>query len=211
MPVVRTFVAKVKPGRTQDVVPHLSTYKRALLESGANHFTAYHIITGPVFPGLAIHGVFEDLAAFGAAREKVLQRPELAELTAADAPMDILQALLAESVYMAGNVESIIAQTKVRYRIGFKPRRGRSDTVVQRLSRLADTVHQCGALAVAVRRAIAGTDGPQIGIVGYYAGFAEFQATRNAVLESEVWTELSRNQDEAATRLFSNITTKIDV
>jgi hypothetical protein len=211
MPVIRTFIAKVKPGRTQDVIPHLSTYKSVLLESGATDFNAYHIITGPVFPGLAIHAVFEDLSAWGAGREKVLQRPELAQLTSADAPIDILHALIAEPVYVAGNVESIIAQTKVRYRIGFKPHRGRGDTVVRRLSRLADTAHQCGALAVAVRRAIAGTDGPQIGIIGYYAGFAELQATRNAVLESDVWTALSRNQDEAATRLFSNITTKIDL
>jgi hypothetical protein len=214
MPVIRTFIAKVKPGRMQDAVSHLSTSKGAFLDSGATHFTAYNILTGPHYPGLSIHAVFEDLAAWGAGREKVIQHPLSYSMSGErDHPTDILHALLSESVYEAGNVNvgDIIEQTKVRFHVGFKPHRGRVDDVVRRLSRLADTVHQSGALAASVRRVIAGTEGPRIAIFGYHRGYAEWQATRAAVLESDVWTALSRNQDMSSTPTFRTISTKIDI
>ena len=47
MPVIRTFITKVKPGRMQDAVTQLSGLKRVFLESGASHFGAYNIVTGP--------------------------------------------------------------------------------------------------------------------------------------------------------------------
>ncbi len=45
----------------------------------------------------------------------------------------------------------------------------------------------------------------------YHTGLADFETTRNAVRESDVWTALSRSQDEAATRMNSSISTKIDL
>jgi hypothetical protein len=196
----------------QDALAQLSTFKDIALESGATHFTAYNIITGPLFPGLAVYGVFEDLAAFGAAREKVLQRPEGISLLGENSPIEIVNARLAEPVYRAGPpLRDILGQTQVRYSIILRPHRGRGEDVVRRLSRLADTAHQCGALAVAVRRVIAGTEGPRMSITAYHAGFAELEATRAAVMESDFWQALSRSQDEAAVRLQTVITTKIDL
>jgi hypothetical protein len=212
MPVIRTFIARVKPGRMQDVVTHLGTLHRLALEAGATAAASYNILTGPLFPGLTIHGGFEDLAAYGRAREQVLAHPEGAQLFAADAPIDIVNASLAEPVYRAGPpLRDVLAQTQVRYSIILRPHRGRGEDVVRRLSRLADTAHQCGALTVAVRRVIAGSEGPRLNIHAYHAGFAEFESTRAAVMESDVWNALSRSQDEAATRVTSVICTKFNV
>ena len=212
MPIIRTFISKVKPGRMQDAVTQLSTFKRAGLDSGASHFTAYNLLTGPHFPGIIMNMVFADIAAWGAGREKITQHQEWVPVRdAPDAPIEIVSAILSEAVYMAGSVNDILEQTQVRYTIGFKPHRGRRDTVLRRLSRLADTAQQCGALAVGVRSVIAGTEGPRLLITAFHTSFAEFQATRSGVLESDVWNALSRNQDEASTRMFSTITTKLTV
>jgi hypothetical protein len=211
MPVIRTFIAKVKPGRMQDAVTQLATLKRLSMEAGATDFTAYNVVTGPIFPGLLSHIVCNDLAAYGAARDTVLAHPESAQFFAADAPIDTVGALLVESVYTAGNPSSIIAQTKVRFTIVLQPKRGRGEDVVRRLSRLADTAHECGALAADVRRAIAGPDGPRMYLHAFHAGYAEWQATRAAVQESDYWQALSRSQDEAAVRKQSIVSAKIDL
>jgi hypothetical protein len=81
--------------------------------------------------------------------------------------------------------------------------------VVQRASRLADTIHQCGALAAGVQRIIAGSDGPRLWLHSFHVGFAEFEATRNKVLESDVWRALSRSQDDSDTRMQNVLCTKI--
>jgi hypothetical protein len=212
MPVIRTFISKVKPGRMQDAVTQLATFNRLFRESGATHFTAYHILTGPHFPGLSIHGVFENYAAFGTAREHLVQHPEAGGAAfAADAPAEIVRALMVEPVYRAGgdDVGSILAQTQVRFTLSVRPHKGRADDVVHRASRLADTIHQSGALGASVQRVIAGTDGPRIWLHSFHAGFAAFEATRNAVLESAVWTALSRSQDDSATRVLNVLCTKI--
>ncbi len=212
MPVIRTFIAKVKPGRMQDAVEQLATLKRLSMGAGATTLNAYNILTGPIFPGLTIHIVSNDLAGYGATREKVLANPESAQFFAADAPVEIVSASLAEPIYTAGPpLEDIMAQTRVRYSILFRPHRGRGEDVVRRLSRLADTAHQCGALAVNVRRVIAGSEGPRLGIHAYHTSFADFESGRAAVMESDVWNALSRSQDEAATRIMNVICTKLDV
>jgi hypothetical protein len=211
MPVIRTFIARVKPGRMEDAVAQLADSKRLALDVGATDFTAYHIVTGPNFPGLFIHAVFDDLAAWGAAREQAVGRSEWAQIFGPDAPTVITNAVLSESVHSAGDVASIIGQTKVRFSLLVRPHRGRADDAIRRGSRLADTIRQCGALAADLRRAIAGTEAPQMGLHSFFSGFAELQSTRNAVLESDVWTALSRSQDEVVTRLSNVISTKIDV
>jgi hypothetical protein len=211
MPVIRTFIARVKPGRMQDAVAQLAVSKRLALDVGATDFTAYNIVTGPNFPGLAIHAVFDDLAAWGAAREQAVGRPEWAQIFGEDAPTVTVNAVLSESVYTAGDVASIIGQTKVRFSLIARPHRGRAVDAIRRGSRLADTILQCGALAADLRRGIAGTEAPQMGLHSFHAGFAEWQATRNAVLESDVWNVLNRSQDEVVTRTHNIICTKIDV
>ena len=211
MTVIRTFIGKVKPGRMQDAVTALGTLKRLSIESGVTHVGAYNVITGPTFPGLTIHLVCNDLATYGAAREKVLANPESAQFFVEDAPIEIVNALLSEPVYVAGDVASIIGQTKVRFTLTASPHRGRHSDAVRRGSRLADTVHQCGALAASLRRVIAGTDGPMFTLHSYFAGFAELEVTRNAVLESDVWTALNRSQDEVVTRHANIVSVKIDI
>ncbi len=211
MPVIRTFIGKVKPGRMQDAVTSIGTLKRLSLESGAIHFGAYNVITGPLFPGLTIHIVCNDLAAYGAARERILANPESAQFFAEDAPVETVHALLAEPVYTAGDVPSIIGQTNVRFTLMARPHRGRHDDAIRRGSRLADTIHQCGALAADLRRVIAGADGPMFALHSYHAGFAELEATRNAVLESDVWTKLQRSQDEVVTRLANIVSVRLDI
>jgi hypothetical protein len=211
MPVIRTFIGKVKPGRMQDAVTALGTLKRLSIEAGATHCTAYNVITGPLFPGLTIHLVCNDFAAFGAAREKVLANPESAQFFAEDAPIETANALLAEPVYTAGDVASIIGQTKVRFTLTARPHRGRHDDAVRRGSRLADTIHQCGALAASLRRVIAGIDGSMFTLHSYHAGFAELDATRNAVLESDVWSMLQNSQDKVVTRGVNIVSVKLDI
>ena len=212
MSVIRTFISKVKPGRMQDAVAQLSGLKRVFLESGASHFGAYSILTGPIFPGLTIHAVFDDFATWGAARERVSQHPEGGvRALGADAPTEIVRALLAEPVHRAGDVASIIEQTKVRFTLIVQPHRGRADDAVRRGSRLADTIKQCGALAAVLRRIIAGIDGPRMTLHSYFAGYAELEATRNAVLESDVWTALQRSQDEVVTRMGNIISERLVV
>ncbi len=201
MPVFRTWFCKVKPGRMQDAVAQLADFKGIALEAGAAHFGAYNIITGPLFPGLNINGVFDSLAAFGAARETIRQRPEGIPLLGENAPIEMVNALLAESIYTAGDPPSILGQMKVRHTIVLKPNRGRGEDVLRRASRLTDTAHQCGALAASVRRVIAGAEGPRVVLHSFHAGFAEWEATRNAVMESDVWNALNRSQDDAAVRL----------
>jgi hypothetical protein len=195
----------------QDAVTALGTLKRLSLESGATHFGAYNVITGPTFPGLTIHIVCNNLAAYGAVREKLLANPESAQFFAEDAPIEIVNALLAEPVYTAGDVASIIGQTKVRFTLTARPHQGRIDDAVRRGSRLTDTVHQCGALAASLRRIIAGSDGPMFTLHSYFAGFAEFETTRNAVLESDVWTMLQRSQDSVVTRGANIVSVKLDI
>ncbi len=211
MPIIRTFIGKVKPGRRQDAVTALGTLKRLSIEAGVTHFAAYDVITGPLFPGLTIHLVCNDFAAYGAAREKVLANPESAQFFAADAPIETVNALLAEPVYTAGVVPSIIGQTRVRFTLTAQPHRGRFDDAIRRGSRLADTIHQCGALAASLRRNIAGADGPRFTLHAYHAGFAEMDATRSAVLESDVWTMLQRSQDEVVTRGANFVSVKLDI
>ncbi len=211
MTVIRTLIAKVKPGRMQDAMTQLSTWNPIFRETGAIHFGAYNLLTGPYFPGLTVHGVYENFAAFGASREQLLQHPVGVAAFAADAPIEIVRALLEEPVYRAGGDDAgnWLAQTNVRFTFIIRPHRGRADDVVRRASRLADTIHQCGALAASVHRVIAGSDGPRIVQHSYHTGFAEFEATRNAVLESDVWTALSRSQDDASTRMQNALSTKI--
>ena len=211
MPVFRTWFCKVKPGRTQDAVAQLADFKGIALESGSTHFGAYNIVTGPLFPGLTVNGVFDSLAAFGAASEKVRQRPGGIPLLGENSPIEIVNAILAETIYTAGDPPSILDQMKVRHTIVLKPNRGRGEDVLRRASRLADTAHQCGALAASIRRVIAGTEGPRMALHSYYAGYAELEATRNAVMESDVWNALNRSQDEAAVRMQTVIATKVDL
>ncbi len=45
----------------------------------------------------------------------------------------------------------------------------------------------------------------------YFAGYAELEATRNAVLESDVWTMLQRSQDEVVTRMGNVISERLEV
>ncbi len=129
----------------------------------------------------------------------------------ADAPTEIVRALHEEPVYRAGGDDAgnWLAQTNVRFTIIVRPHSGRTGGVERGASRLADTIHQCGALAANVLRVIAGTDGPRIVQHSYFAGFAEFEATRNAVLESDVWTALSGSQDDASTRMQNILCTRI--
>ena len=213
MPVIRTFISKVKPGRMQDAMTQLSTLNRLFRESRATHFTAYHILTGPHFPGLSMHGIFDNYAAFGTAREQLMQHPDAGGAAfAADAPVEIVRALLMESVHRTISTEAVgdvLAQTNVRFTLSLRPHKGRADDVIKRSSRLADTIHQCGALGANVQHIIAGTDGPRIWLNSFHAGFAEFEATRNAVLESDVWTALSRSQDDSVTRVLNVMSTKI--
>ncbi len=211
MPVFRTWFCKVKPGRMQDAVTQLADFKGIALESGAIHFGAYNIITGPLFPGLTVNGVFDSLAAFGAASEKIRQRPEGIPLLGENSPVEMVNAILAETIYTAGDPPSILDQMKVRHTIVVKPNRGRGEDVLRRASRLADTAHQCGALAASIRRVIAGTEGPRMVLHSYYAGYAELEATRNAVMESDVWNALNRSQDEAAVRIQTVVATKVDL
>ncbi len=211
MTVIRTFIGKVKPGRMQDAVTAMGTLKRLSLASGVTHFAAYNVITGPLFPGLTIHLVCNDFATYGAAREEGLANPESAQFFAEDAPIEIVNALLAEPVHAAGDVPSIIGQTKVRFTLTAHPHRGRIDDAIRRGSRLADTIHQCGALAASLRRNIAGADGPRFTLHSYHAGFAELEATRNAVLESDVWTMLNRSQDKVVTRGANIVSVKLDI
>ncbi len=212
MVVFRTLFCKVKPGRMQDAVTQLPDFKSIALESGATHFTAYNIITGPRFPGLQVTSVFENLAAFGAAREKIVQRLGETSLFGENSPIEVVNAVLAESLYRAGSpVASILDQTKVRFSFTLRPNRGRAEDVLRRASRLADTAHQCGSLAVAIRRVIAGTEGPRLAFISYHPGFGELEATRSAVMESDVWNALNRSQDEAAVRMATTITTKVDL
>ncbi len=212
MTVIRTFIAKIKPGRMQDAMTQLSTLNRIYRETGAIHFGAYNLLTGPCFPGLTVHGVYENFAAFGAGREQFLQHPEGVAAFAADAPIEIVRALLEEPVHSTASTEAIgniLAQTNVRFTLTIRPHKGRAGDVIRRASRLADTIHQCGALAANVHRVIAGTDGPRIVQHSYHTGFAEFEATRSAVLESDVWTALSRSQDDASTRMQNALSTRI--
>jgi len=211
MPIIRTFIGKVKPGRRQDAVTAIGTLKRLALDAGVTHFAAYDVITGPLFPGLTIHLVCNDFATYGAAREKVLANPESAQFFAPDAPIETVNALLAETVHRAGDVPSIIGQTKVRFTLTAQPHRGRHDDAVRRGSRLVDTIHQCGALAANLRRIIAGSDASMFTLHSYHAGFAELEATRNAVLESDVWNMLNRSQDEVVTRGANIVSVKIDI
>ncbi|MEE9159334.1 MAG: hypothetical protein V3U60_13220, partial [Gammaproteobacteria bacterium] len=169
MPIIRTFIGKVKPGRMQDAVTAMSTLKRLALEAGVTHFAAYNVVTGPLFPGVTIHLVSNDFAAYGAAREKVLANPESAQFFAEDAPIETVNALLAEPVDTAGDVPSILGQTQVRFTLTAYPHRGRHDDAVRRGSRLVDTIHQCGALAASLRRVIAGTDGSMFTLHSYHA------------------------------------------
>ncbi len=106
---------------------------------------------------------------------------------------------------------SIIEQTKVRFTLIVQPHRGRADDAVRRGSRRADTIKQCGALAASLRRVIAGVDGPRMTLHSYFAGYAELEATRNAVLESDVWTMLQRSQDEVVTRMGNVISERLEV
>ncbi len=212
MPVIRTFFAKVKSGRMQDAMTNLSTRNRIVREAGAISFGAYHLLTGPYFPGLTIHAVYENYAAFGAWREQMRQHPEGGGAAfPADAPTEIVRALQEEPVYRAGGDDAgnWLAQTNVRFTIIVRPHSGRTGGVERGASRLADTIHQCGALAANVRRVIAGSDGPRIVQHSYHAGFAEFEATRSAVLESDVWTALSGSQDDSATRMQNFLCTRI--
>ena len=82
---------------------------------------------------------------------------------------------------------------------------------MRRGSRLVDTIHQCGALAASLRRVIAGSDGSLFTLHSYHAGFAELEATRNAVLDSDVWNMLQRSQDEVVTRGANIVSVKIDI
>ncbi len=152
----------------------LSTWNPVFRETGAMHFGAYNLLTGPYFPGLTVHGVYENFAAFGAGREQFLQDPEGVAAFAADAPIEIVRALLEEPVYRAGGDDAgnWLAQTNVRFTLSIRPHKGRTGDVVRRASRLADTIHQCGALAANVHRVIAGSDGPQIVQHSYHTGFA---------------------------------------
>ena len=209
--IIRTWFSKVKPGRMQDAVTQLADFKGIALESGSTHFGAYNIVTGPLFPGLTVNGVFDSLAAFGAASEKVRQRPGGIPLLGENSPIEIVNAILAETIYTAGDPPSILNQMKVRHTIVLKPNRGRGEDVLRRASRLADTAHQCGALAASIRRVIAGTEGPRMALHSYYAGYAELEATRNAVMESDFWNALNRSQDEAAVRMQTVIATKVDL
>jgi len=215
MPVIRTFISKVKPGRMQDAMTLFPTFNRLFRESGAAHFTAYSLLTGPYFPGFSMHGVFENYAAYGTAREQIMQNPEaVGAAFGADAPLEVVRALLQEPVHTTASDEAIgdiLAQTQVRFTLIVRPHRGRASDVVQRASRLADTIHQSGALGASVQRVIAGTDGPRIWLHSFHTGFAEFEATRNAVLESDVWTALSRSQDDSATRMQNALCTKIAI
>ena len=211
MPVFRTWFCKVKPGRTQDAVAQLADFKGIALESGSTHFGAYNIVTGPLFPGLTVNGVFDSLAAFGAASEKVRQRPGGIPLLGENSPIEIVNAILAETIYTAGDPPSILNQMKVRHTIVLRPNRGRGEDVLRRASRLTDTAHQCGALAASVRRVIAGTEGPRVVLHSFHAGYAELEATRNAVRESDVWNALNRSQDEAAVRMQTVVATKVDL
>ena len=106
-------------------------------------------------------------------------------------------------------IGNILAQTNVRFTLIVRPHKGRTGDVVRRASRLADTIHQCGALAANVHRVIAGSDGPLIVQHSYHTGFAEFEATRSAVLESDVWTALSGSQDDSETRNQNFLCTRI--
>lgn len=211
MPIIRTFIGKVKPGRMQDAVTAMGALKRLAIEAGSTHVVAYNVITGPLFPGLTIHLVCNDLAAYGAAREKVLANPESAQFFAEDAPIEIVNALLAEPVHTAGVVSRILDDTKVRFTLTARPHRGRFDDAIRRGSRLADTIHQCGALAASLRRVIAGTDGSMFTLHSYHAGFAELDATRNRVLESDVWNMLQNSQEKIVARGANIVSVKIDI
>ncbi len=212
MPVIRSFIAKVKPGRMQDAVTQLGTFKRAMLESGATHFAAYNMLTGPHFPALNFNAVFEDLVAYGAGQEKIRQHPSWVPVRdAPNPPIELVTAYLSEPVHMAGNVLDILEQVNVRFTVAFKPHRGRQDDEIRRLARIADLAHQSGALAAGVRNVIAGMDGLRLLITAFQSSFENFQTTRNTMLASDVWTAVSRNQDESSTRMISVLSTKLAV
>jgi hypothetical protein len=212
MSVVRSFIAKVKPGRMQDAVTQLGAFKRAVLEAGATHFAAYNVLTGPHFPGLNFNAVYDDLVAFGAGQEKIRQDPNWVPVRdAPDPPIELVTAFLSEPVHMSGNVLDILEQANVRYTVAFKPHRGRQDDEIRRLSRVADLAHQSGALAAGIRNVIAGMDGLRLLATVFQSSFENFQTTRNTMLASDVWTAVSRNQDESSTRLISVLSTKIAV
>ena len=213
MPVIRTFISKVKPGRMQDAMTQLSTFDRLFRESGAAHFTAYNVLTGPHFPALTMHAVFDSFAAFGAVQEQLFHHPEGGGAAfAPDAPTELIRALLMESAHRTVSPEAVgnvLAQTKIRFTLSLRPHKGRAGDVIRRASRLADTIHQHGALGANVQHIIAGTDGPRLWLNSFHAGYAEFEATRNAVRESDVWTALSHSQDDSVTRVFNALCTKI--
>jgi hypothetical protein len=214
MPVIRTFITKTKPGRMQDAMSQVAGAGRAFLETGATHFGAYSMLSGPNFPGMMIHAIYEDFATFGEARQKVLEHPDGgAAAFAADAPQEVVRAILEEPVYRAGGDDAgdWLAQTKVRFAFTLQPSRGRTADVIRRASRLADTAADCGAIAASVRRIVAGSDYPMLVFASYHQGYAEFEATRNKVVASDVWTAISSSQDEAAARGASSLAAKIPV
>jgi hypothetical protein len=212
MPVIRSFIAKVKPGRMQDAVTQLGAFKRTVLASGATHFAAYNMLTGSHFPALNFNAVFEDLVAFGAGQEKVRQDPNWVPIRdAPDPPIELVTAFLSEPVYMAGNVLDILEQANVRYTVAFKPHRGRQEDEIRRLSQVADLAHQSGALAAGIRNVIAGMDGLRLLATVFQSNFEHFQTTRNAMLASDAWTAVMRSQDESSTRLTTVLSTKIAV
>jgi len=210
MPVFRSFYCKIKPGRMQDAATQVATLKRLSMEAGARACAAYNVVTGPLFPGLTIHIVSDDLPAYGATRDKILANPEAAQFFAEDAPIAIVNSLLAESVYEAGPpVGDIHDQMTVRINTVHKPHVGREADVVRRLSHFADAGYQSGALTAVVRRVIAGTEGPRVAVFGYFTDWEHMAKGRAALRETDVWNALNQSQDEVSTDMGVTISTKL--
>ena len=212
MTVIRTFISKIKPGRMEDAMAQISKARGVFLETGATHFVAYNVLSGPNFPGTTIHAVYENFTAFGEARAKLIAHPDGgAAAFAADAPQELVRALIEEPVYRAGGDDDgkWIDQTNVRFAFVLHPSRGRTTDLIRRASRLANTAVECGAITANLRRIIAGSDRPMFLFASYHKGWAEYEMTRSSVAESDVWTALSSSQDDVATRGVTLLSTKI--
>jgi hypothetical protein len=132
---------------------------------------------------------------------------------AADAPQEMVRALIEEPVYRAEGDDdgNWVDKPKVRFLFTLKPSRGRGTDLVRGASRLADTAVECGAITANLRRISAGADSPMFVFASYHERFAEYEATTSAVLESDVWTMLSNSQEDVATRGTTMLSPRIAV
>lgn len=132
-------------------------------------------------------------------------------LTREQSSLQLVNTVLAESVYRSGDIANVIEQAQAPFTLLVKPHCGRSEDVVRRLSRLADIIHQCMALGASVRQVIAESDSPRIVIHTFHARYAEWEATRKAAMESDCRQEIIRSQDDSSVLMQNTLSTRFEL